>query len=65
MRSRMLVKDQCFICGNGVEIIPDKELLKHPHEFNTEFVVTHSGHKQYFHTKCWYGMIENQKKGIE
>lgn len=58
---KVMVRDRCFICGNGVEIIPDKTLKDHPHEFNTEFVITHSGYKQYFHTRCWYGMIDEQK----
>ena len=60
--ARLIVSNQCWICGNSVDIVPDNILRKEPHAHNVEFVVTHLGRKQYFHSKCWYGMIESQKK---
>ncbi len=62
---KIIIRDKCHFCGDYVDILPDKQLKEHPHEFNTEFVVTHSGYKQYFHTKCWYDMINKQKEGVE
>lgn len=61
MRSIILTITKCPLCGNYVELVPDKELLKDPERHNAEFVVTHSGHKQYFHSTCWNEMIKKQK----
>ena len=62
MTRRLIVSTRCWICGNYVDVLPDKVLKEQPHAHNAEFVVTHLGRKQYLHTKCWYGMIEEQKK---
>ena len=59
---RIIINRRCWICGDLVDKVPDKELMMQPHPYNAEFVVTHLGRKQYFHTKCWYGMIEEQKQ---
>lgn len=60
--ARLIIRNRCSICGKEVELIPDNVLKKQPHVYNTEFVVTHTGYKQYMHSSCWYGMIEEQKK---
>ena len=65
MRRRIIIRSRCSLCGDYVTEVPDKELLKNPDEYNAEFVVTHSGYKQYIHTTCWNNMIENQKKNKE
>lgn len=62
MARKMIVSTRCWICGNEVETVPDGVLKNQPHYNNVEYVVTHLGRKQYLHTKCWYGMIEEQKK---
>lgn len=62
MVRRLIVRTRCPICGNQVEIVPDNVLKKNPGFKNTEFVVTKTGYKQYIHTSCWYGMIEEQKR---
>ena len=62
MARRIIVDTRCWICGNYVEKVPDKELLMYPHSHNAEFVVTHLGRKQYLHSKCWYEMIEKQNQ---
>ena len=61
MVKRLLVLTKCPLCGDHVEEVPDGILKQKPHHNNAEFVVTHSGHKQYIHTSCWNEMIENQK----
>jgi hypothetical protein len=61
MVRKLIVRNACPICGDYVEIIPDGVLIKNPDDYNVEFVVTHSGYKQYYHSNCWYGMIEEQK----
>lgn len=48
-----------------MEPVPDGVLKKNPHHNNTEMVVTRTGYKQYIHTSCWYGMIEEQKQSSE
>ena len=63
--ARLIVRTRCPICGNQVEPVPDGVLKKNPHHNNTEMVVTRTGYKQYIHTSCWYGMIEEQKKKPE
>ena len=65
MARRIIIDHRCWICGDYVDKIPDKELMVYPHAHNAEFVVTHLGRKQYFHSKCWYGMIEEQKQHRE
>lgn len=62
MARRLIIRTRCSICGEQVDVVPDGLLKMEPHEHNVEYVVTHSGYKQYIHTKCWYGMIEEQKK---
>lgn len=62
MARRIIVDTRCWICGNYVDKVPDKELMMHPHPYNAEFVVTHLGRKQYLHSKCWNEMIEKQKE---
>lgn len=62
MVRRLIVRTRCPICGNHVEVVPDNVLKKNPGFKNTEFVVTKTGYKQYIHTSCWYGMIEEQKR---
>ena len=61
MARRLIVSTRCWICGDLVDVLPDKVLKEQPHSHNTEFVVTHLGRKQYLHTKCWNEMIEKQK----
>ena len=62
-RTRLLVVNKCPFCKDFVEEVPDGVLKREPHYNNAEFVVTHSGHKQYIHTSCWNKMIEEQKQG--
>lgn len=61
MAKRLIVRTRCPFCGEQVEIVPDGVLKSQPHYNNVEYVVTRTGYKQYMHTKCWYGMIEQQK----
>lgn len=60
MSRRLIVRTTCPICGEYVEPVPDGVLKREPHN-GTEMVVTRTGYKQYIHTACWYGMIEEQK----
>ena len=62
MSKRLIVRTRCPICGDQVEPVPDGILRREPHYNNAEMVVTRTGYKQYIHTSCWYGMIEEQKK---
>lgn len=62
MSRRLIIRTRCPICGEEVEPVPDGVLKQNPHFKNTEMVVTRTGYKQYIHTSCWYGMIEEQKK---
>lgn len=62
MARRLIIRNTCPICGNQVEMVPDNVLKQRPGDSNTEYVVTHTGYKQYIHSSCWYGMIEEQKK---
>ena len=62
MARRLIVRTRCSICGKEVEVVPDSILRERPGAANTEYVVTHTGYKQYIHSSCWYGMIEEQKK---
>ena len=64
MCERLLIFNKCSICGETVEEVPDGILKQNPHYHNSEFVVTHSGHKQYIHTSCWNEMIKNQKNNL-
>lgn len=59
---RLIIDTRCYICGNHVDKVPDKEIMLQPHTANAEFVVTHLGRKKYIHSKCWYEMIEEQKR---
>ena len=61
MSQRLIVDNTCPLCGGFVKIIPDHVLKKTPHKDNVEFVVTKSGHKQYFHTTCWNEMIADRR----
>jgi uncharacterized protein with PIN domain len=65
MARRLLIRTRCPICGDYVETVPDGVLKAAPDDYNVEYVVTHSGYKQYLHSSCWYGMIEKQKKERE
>lgn len=62
MARRYLVNTRCSLCGDQVDVVPDGILRSQPHYNNVEYVVTHAGYKQYIHSSCWYGMIEEQKK---
>lgn len=62
MARRLIVRTRCSLCGGQVEVVPDSVLKNQPNVHNTEYVVTHTGYKQYIHSSCWYGMIEEQKK---
>lgn len=61
-RQKLIVRNKCPICGDYVDIVPDNILKKQPGYGNAEFVVTHTGYKQYFHSSCWRDMIEQQKQ---
>lgn len=62
MSRRLIVRTLCPICGKHIEPVPDAVLKREPHHNNAEMVVTRTGYKQYIHTSCWYGMIEEQKQ---
>ena len=62
MSRRLIVRTRCPFCGEEVEAVPDGVLKQNPHFKNAEMVVTRTGYKQYIHTSCWYGMIEEQKR---
>ena len=61
MVRKLIVRTRCPLCGDQVEPVPDGVLRSQPHYNNVEYVVTRTGYKQYFHSSCWYGMIEEQK----
>lgn len=61
MAQRLFINNTCPLCGDYVEIVPDHILKKKPHYHNVEFVVTHAGYKQYFHSSCWYDMIKEKR----
>lgn len=63
-RQKLIVRTICPICSGYVEVVPDNILMKNPGYNDTEFVVTHNGYKQYYHSSCWYGMIKEQKKKL-
>lgn len=65
MTRRLIVRTKCWICGEQVDVVPDSLLKIEPDEHDVEYVVTHSGYKQYLHSSCWYGMIAEQKKHRE
>lgn len=62
MARRLIVRTRCPICGEQVPAVPDGVLKLNPGTDNAEMVVTRTGYKQYIHSSCWYGMIEEQKK---
>lgn len=62
MAQKVIINTRCPFCGDQVDMIPDSILRKNPHEDNVEYVVTRTGYKRYFHTNCWYRMIEEQKE---
>lgn len=62
MARRLIIRTKCPLCGEMVDEVPDGVLKQNPHYNNAEFVVTRTGYKQYIHSSCWYGMIEEQKK---
>lgn len=62
MARKLVVSTRCPICGESVEEVPIGTLRQIPHYHDAEIVVTRSGIKQYIHSSCWYGMIEEQKK---
>lgn len=61
MSKRMIINNRCPLCGDYVETVPDGVLKQHPHEHNTELVVTKRGLKQYIHTNCWNEMIKEKR----
>lgn len=61
MARRLLTNHKCPLCGEEVAYIPDGILKQNPHCDNVELVVTRRGLKQYIHTTCWTGMIQNKK----
>lgn len=61
MARRLIVSTKCPICGDDVERVPDNTLLKSPHLYNAELVVTKRGIKQYLHSTCWHEMIREKK----
>lgn len=61
MSAKLLVIKNCPLCGEEVEQVPDGELRKNPHEYNTEMVVTRTGLKQYIHHTCWYDMVREKR----
>lgn len=61
MGRRLLVIDNCPLCGEKVDKVPDGVLKLNPHHNNAELVVTRTGLKQYIHTSCWYGMIKEKR----
>lgn len=61
MSRRLVVISRCPLCGKQVEQVPDHILRSKPHQHNVEFVVTRAGHKQYFHSSCWYDMIAEKR----
>ena len=52
MARRLIIRTTCPLCGKQVE----------PGTNDAEIVVTRSGYKQYIHSSCWYGMIDDQKE---
>ena len=60
-RTKLIVRTRCPFCHEHVEEVPDSALRKNPGYKNAELVVTKTGYKQYIHSSCWYGMIEEQK----
>lgn len=62
MARRLIIRTRCSLCGKDVEQVSDGMLRSQPHYHNAEYVVTHTGYKQYIHSSCWYGMIEKQKE---
>lgn len=62
MARKLFINRKCPCCGNIVDDIPDRELKVNPGAYNVEFVCTHIGRKQYFHTSCWNKMIEVQRQ---
>lgn len=61
-RQRLIIRTRCLLCGSQVDLVPDGVLKKDPQSYNTEYVITHTGYKQYIHTSCWNRMIEEQKE---
>lgn len=61
MAKRLRTISRCPLCGDEVERVPDSVLKKNPHHNNAELVVTKTGIKQYIHSSCWYGMIEERR----
>ena len=65
MTRRLIINTTCPLCGKQVEAVSDGMLQKQPGLNDAEMVVTRSGHKQYIHSSCWYGMIAEQKEAIQ
>lgn len=62
MARKLVIRTRCPFCGGEVEQVSDGMLRSNPHYGNAEYVVTRTGYKQYIHSSCWYGMIDEQKK---
>ena len=58
----MFVNHICPICKDHVDYDPDYNPKTTADHGNVEWVLTKRGLKQYFHTQCYYAMIEAQKK---
>lgn len=61
MAKRLLVNTRCPLCGDYVEEVPPSMLMKNPHQYNTELVVTKRGLRQYIHSSCWNSMIKEKR----
>ena len=57
----MFVNHTCPICKDRVDYDPDYNPKTAAGHGNVEWVLTKRGLKQYFHTQCYYSMIEAQK----
>ena len=62
--ARLIIRNRCSICGKEVELVPDNVLKVRHDEYDTEYVVTHSGYKQYIHSSCWAKKIKKQHQGV-
>ena len=61
MPRRLIVSTRCPICSGDVERVPDNTLIKSPHLYDAELVVTRRGVKQYIHSTCWHKMIKEKQ----
>lgn len=57
MAPRVFINNQCPVCKNYVDTIPDVLLKKEGDNYDVEFIVLKRGIKQYYHSTCWHKMI--------